>query len=50
METIKKVARRLGAYEAIFTRAQWGNFVMAASFAGTVPAAVWESAVAAVVE
>lgn len=39
--------RNLGAYEAIFARAQRGNFVMFASFAGTAPAGTWKSAVAA---
>ena len=50
MQTAGVMLRPLGPYEAIFARAQRGDFVMAFSFAGTVPAAVWESAVAAVVE
>ena len=50
MKTLERAIRPLGAYETIFARAQRGNFVMAASFAGTVPVEMWESAVEALVE
>lgn len=49
MGTMEKLARRAGAYETIFTRAQRGNFLMAASFTGTIPATVWDNAVTALV-
>jgi hypothetical protein len=49
VKTIEKVVRQLGAYEAIFTRAQRGNFVMVASFAGTATVQVWEASIAALV-
>ena len=50
MNTKHEAVRQLGAYEAIFTRAQRGNFMMAASFAETVPSEVWESAIAALIQ
>ena len=36
METLERAIRPLGAYEAIFARAERGNFAMAATFTGTV--------------
>ncbi len=50
IEISERAVRPLGAYETIFARAQRGNFVMAASFAGTVQPDVWKRGLAKLVQ